>query len=721
MLLANDAPSQSATSDHCRNRPRETGTTSPDRFHDVMARTPATTYPLSPIVQQIMDSVRVDSLLLLINELSGEAPTTINGTSQTILSRHRDQPGNALAESYLRKKLESTGLPVTTQNFSATGNNILATQVGTKFPARKFIISAHYDDNPAGTIAHGADDNGTGVAAVVEAARILSTHSFPYTIVYALWDEEEVGLVGSMYYAHEAEDAKDSILGVINLDMIGWDSNNDGNCAVQDLDIAHCIQIRWHMEEINNQYGIGLNISHEPQWSWSDHASFWYHGYDAVDIEEDNFRDDNPHYHTTDDRVQDLNSTYFLKITKLALGTMGYLALGLNLDLVHTPIAIVVPARKIDASAYIHGGLPVASNNSAPRLYYRTRSGGGDYGAFSVLSTGSNTSNGIYAFSLPALSSGTSVQYYVAAQDENSTTVTTSPPGGGGLDPPGSMPPGTYHEFLVADLTEVWSDSANDMTHWTAWGGWSNTTEQYVSPPASFTDSPGGTYPAFSSSALTHNDLFASVTASKCFLEFDTRWAMEFGYVYDYAGVQISENGDWDWRPLRGQYMYMARGANHIDLEPTYGGVHPNWVHEIIDISSYAKNPFTLRFARRSGDHFPLGGWYVDNIRLSTFVITDVGANADILPMKTSLSQNYPNPFNPTTKIGYRVSGLGSRGVKLSVHDLLGREVAVLVDEKKEPGNYEVQFDGSGLSSGVYFYRMQAGDFVSTKKLLLLK
>jgi hypothetical protein len=55
------------------------------------------------------------------------------------------------------------------------------------------------------------------------------------------------------------------------------------------------------------------------------------------------------------------------------------------------------------------------------------------------------------------------------------------------------------------------------------------------------------------------------------------------------------------------------------------------------------------------------------------------------------------------------------------VYDLLGREVAVLVDEKKAPGSYEVQFDGSGLASGVYFYRMQAGDFVQTKKLCLIK
>ncbi len=83
------------------------------------------------------------------------------------------------------------------------------------------------------------------------------------------------------------------------------------------------------------------------------------------------------------------------------------------------------------------------------------------------------------------------------------------------------------------------------------------------------------------------------------------------------------------------------------------------------------------------------------------------------------LAQNYPNPFNPSTTIKYELPK--SSEVKLSVYDLLGREVSVLVNEKKDAGVHEVRFDGSGLSSGVYFYRMQAGDFVATKGLLLVR
>ncbi len=83
------------------------------------------------------------------------------------------------------------------------------------------------------------------------------------------------------------------------------------------------------------------------------------------------------------------------------------------------------------------------------------------------------------------------------------------------------------------------------------------------------------------------------------------------------------------------------------------------------------------------------------------------------------LFDNYPNPFNPTTKLSYQLSGVSH--VTLRVYDVLGRELATLVDGDKMPGKYEVEFDGGKLSSGVYFYTLAAGNFLQTKKMLLLK
>jgi hypothetical protein len=92
------------------------------------------------------------------------------------------------------------------------------------------------------------------------------------------------------------------------------------------------------------------------------------------------------------------------------------------------------------------------------------------------------------------------------------------------------------------------------------------------------------------------------------------------------------------------------------------------------------------------------------------------------------LYQNYPNPFNPTTNIGFRISDFGF--VSLKVYDVLGNEIATLVDEYKPAGSYEVEFSpespkGAGSikhpASGIYFYQLTAGDFIQTKKMILLR
>jgi hypothetical protein len=83
------------------------------------------------------------------------------------------------------------------------------------------------------------------------------------------------------------------------------------------------------------------------------------------------------------------------------------------------------------------------------------------------------------------------------------------------------------------------------------------------------------------------------------------------------------------------------------------------------------------------------------------------------------LSQNHPNPFNPSTTINYQIPELSF--VTLKVYDVLGNEVGTLVNEEKPIGNYEVEFDAISLTSGIYFYKLQAGSFVETKKMVLMK
>jgi len=89
------------------------------------------------------------------------------------------------------------------------------------------------------------------------------------------------------------------------------------------------------------------------------------------------------------------------------------------------------------------------------------------------------------------------------------------------------------------------------------------------------------------------------------------------------------------------------------------------------------------------------------------------------VPDKIRLHQNYPNPFNPSTTIEFSLPRSGH--VRLKVFNILGQVVTTLVNEELNVGTYTTQWNASGVASGVYFYRMRAGDFVDTKKLLLLK
>ena len=105
---------------------------------------------------------------------------------------------------------------------------------------------------------------------------------------------------------------------------------------------------------------------------------------------------------------------------------------------------------------------------------------------------------------------------------------------------------------------------------------------------------------------------------------------------------------------------------------------------------------------------------------------TDVMDEQDI-PTQFELSQNYPNPFNPTTTIKYSVPNVlnanfaSTTKIDLRIYDVLGREIKTLVNQKQKPGNYEVKFDGNNLSSGIYFYKLQSGNFIQTKKMMFLK
>jgi hypothetical protein len=284
----------------------------------------------NPVIQNIVGNVNIDSLMVYVKQLSGVVSVNVDGKSAAITTRTAGTVGHTTARLFLTEKLKSYGLDVQIQSFTGigTGYNILAVQKGTKYPGKKYILCAHYDSYSTSAISPGADDNGSGVAAVIEAARIISKYKPQYTIVYALWDQEEPGLYGSIYYANNSAAKKDSIIGVINMDMIGYDGNNDKKCWVQAGDDDFSKSMADEIINNNNIYKIGLNPATViPAQAESDQKSFINAGFSAVCIDEDFWSDYDLQLHTGNDIINYFSSDYFFGCSKLVICSIASIAI----------------------------------------------------------------------------------------------------------------------------------------------------------------------------------------------------------------------------------------------------------------------------------------------------------------------------------------------------------------------------------------------------------
>ena len=170
--------------------------------------------------------------------------------------------------------------------------------------------------------------------------------------------------------------------------------------------------------------------------------------------------------------------------------------------------------------------------------------------------------------------------------------------------------------------------------------------------------------------------------------------------------VIVSDTTLWGKRRLRKDYSLLSLSTVELDYLQGIG-------------VSYQRDEFDFGVANTY-----LQGAVIDGIVYGDTIVVGVSEDDLSLPKKYKLYQNYPNPFNPSTTIKYSIPNVGNenfRSVQLKVYDILGREVAVLVNEKQSPGNYEVTFDASNLPSGVYIYRIVTSDFLASRKMILLK
>lgn len=277
-------------------------------------------------VADLVASVDLDSLTRYVRELSGEDSTIVNGEKILIRNRHGDHADNQLAADYISEKLQSWGLNPMDVEYRTGKRNIYALQTGSEFPDQEFILCAHFD----AVTEYCADDNASGVAACLEAARLLSLESTSSTIIYAFLNEEEVGYFGSSWFADQAITENRNIRAVINVDMIGWDGDNDGKCEIHTRDISDSPQLAALIQSLNDVYQIGLDPNViNPGADDSDHGRFWDRGFTAVALSEVYYGDDfNPFYHSAEDRIHHFNMDYFHMISQLTIASISHFAFG---------------------------------------------------------------------------------------------------------------------------------------------------------------------------------------------------------------------------------------------------------------------------------------------------------------------------------------------------------------------------------------------------------
>ncbi len=297
----------------------------------------------------IIDAVSIDSMMADLAPLTGETSVDIGNGTETIFSRNKNQPGNPLAADWLQLRCEQLGFSPSVQIFSAgTGENILVEKLGSLHPERKVVICGHYDSMPGGPVASpAADDDGSGTVAVLEAMRVMAQYEFENTIVFALWDEEEQGKLGSIYYAGVAAASDVEIIAAVNMDAISYDGDGDGLMRVHTKNIANSVALKDTAMMVNQTYtGLQLPMAiNLPGATYSDHASFWSENYSAILIIEDFDNDGNPHYHTSTDLIEHIDQPYFHGLARLGIGTTAVMAKPISGETAVTPVNAPAAAR----------------------------------------------------------------------------------------------------------------------------------------------------------------------------------------------------------------------------------------------------------------------------------------------------------------------------------------------------------------------------------------
>lgn len=737
-------------------------------------------------------------------------------------TRHSSTDSLTAAKNWLISRFQEYGYTdIFPHPFTWSGRtlyNIVVTKVGVRFPTRYVLLIGHYDsisEIPA-TLAPGVNDNGSGIALILEVARLLAQKRFDYSIRFVCFAAEEQGLVGSRAYVQNVVVPENhDIRLVINVDEIGGyrgyantmvkverdeDTNPPGNnapsAAYTDTLAGLTRTYSTLTTTITNAYG-------------SDYMSFEDAGYVITGYYEGQ---ETPHYHRSTDNFANVDPQYLYQITRGAIAGMAYFA-GIQrryLTIFHTPHGDTQDSSqqfqldaKILTSSIVQGGEIVFRTNINPTPTIAT---------MSYVSSVGDTQ--VYRGFIPRQSYGTTVSYYLGFS--NADTVFARFPSDTSewitfSVAPDTIPPGIVHQSLPnrsyldvpyeirASLTDANGISLAWLEYRANEGTICIDTMEQMSAnvwrgfiPGPFTPGDRIEY------AVNARDGSFSGNVSRLP---EIGWFMfrvlnSIVYDFETTNGSFTGSGDWEWgsistpdipAPPQGQRVWATNLAGNysnnltsflespsIDLTnkdeavltfkhlyriepnndggnvsvsvdsgqyqllvpeggypfgtiaalggPGYSGNSTAWVEARFSIASLANHQVRFRFRFSSDFLTNHRGWYVDDVRIDFLdsIVVGTRLTQNDLPQRTWLEECYPNPFNPGINIRFTLERAGFTTLK--VYDVLGKEVATLVNESKAPGSYQFQWNAQSVSGGMYFVRMSVdGNPVVTKKIVLVK
>ncbi len=277
-------------------------------------------------------------------------------------------------------------------------------------------------------------------------------------------------------------------------------------------------------------------------------------------------------------------------------------------------------------------------------------------------------------------------------------------------------------------FAQLFDDAEDGMNQWTS-VDWHVTDEACVSPTHSFTDSPGGSYPSWTTAIMQLTDpVSLSSMKGDANLYFNAKWDIESNW--DYAQVLASTDGT-TWTALEGEYTEPGIGTFQPTGEPVYDGTQADWVAEISDLSDFAgEDQVYIRFLMDSDGYVEEDGMHVDDILIgdptSSYEIPTFSNDDPLVINKFKLNQNFPNPATGSTTISFSLPA-NTQNATLKIYNIKGQLVKTFIPEISPKGT-AINFVWNGkdnndktVSNGVYFYRLETNEKQVTKKMVLMK